>query len=62
MDFVENEIYVDREGNEYKFLRKIGGVAIFEPLDSKRKRIVQHFSGRYRWDDQDHPRDIIGKK
>lgn len=60
MNFVENEIYVDREGKEYKYLYKIGGVTIFESADGK--RAVQHFSGRYRWDDKDHPRDIIGKK
>lgn len=60
MVFVENEVYVDREGNEYKYLYKTGGVTVFESADDK--RIVQHFSGRYRWDDQDHPRDIIGKK
>jgi hypothetical protein len=60
MVFVENEVYVDREGNEYKYLYKTGGVTVFESADGK--RFVQHFSGRYRWDDQDHPRDIIGKK
>jgi hypothetical protein len=60
MEFVENEIYVDRQGNEYKYLHKVGGVTVFEDKDGS--RIVQHFSGRFRWDDQDHPRDIIGKK
>jgi len=60
MDFVENEIYVDREDNEYRYLYKTGGVTVFESTDNK--KVVQHFSGRYRWDDQDHPRDIIGKK
>jgi hypothetical protein len=60
MNFVENEIYVDRDGNEYRYLYKTGGVTVFESTDNK--KVVQHFSGRYRWDDQDHPRDIIGKK
>jgi hypothetical protein len=60
MQFTENETYVDRTGNEYVYLYKIGGVVVFKSADGK--RIVQHFSGRYRWDAQDHPRDIIGKK
>ena len=60
MNFVENEIYVDRDGNEYRYLYKTGGVTVFESTDNK--KVVQHFSGRDRWDDQDHPRDIIGKK
>jgi hypothetical protein len=46
MEFVENEIYVDRQDNEYKYLHKVGGVTVFEDKDGS--RIVQHFSGRFR--------------
>ena len=60
MNFVEHEFYIDREAKEYKYLYKTGGVTVFESTEGK--RIVQHFSGRFRWDDKDHPRDIIGKK
>lgn len=61
MNFVENEIYLDREGKEYKYLHKAGGVIIFEDLQTG-NNIAQHSSGRYRWDDVEHPRDIVGKK
>ena len=60
MEFVEGAIYADRRGNEYKYLYKSGGVIIFR--DSADRLIAQHFSGRFRWDNQDHSRDIIGKK
>jgi hypothetical protein len=61
MEFVANEIYVDREGNEYRYLERRSGVQIFESVESG-DRLVLNLVGRFRWDDQDHPRDIIGKK
>ena len=61
MEFVANEIYVDREGNEYRYLERRSGVQIFESVESG-NRLVLNLVGRFRWDDQDHPRDIIGKK
>jgi hypothetical protein len=61
MNFVENDIYLDREGKEYRFIAKVGGVTKFEDIKSG-KTIVQHQSGRYRWDDNDHPKDIVTKK
>ena len=61
MEFVANEIYVDREGNEYRYLERRSGVQIFESVESG-DRLVLNLVGRFRWDDRDHPRDIIGKK
>lgn len=61
MEFVANEIYVDREGIEYRYLERRSGVQVFESVESG-DRLVLNPVGRYRWDDQDHPRDIIGKK
>ena len=61
MEFVANEIYVDREGKEYRCLERRSGVQIFESVESG-DRLVLNLVGRFRWDDQDHPRDIIGKK
>jgi len=61
MEFVANEIYIDREGNEYRYLERRQGVQVFESVVTS-KKIVLNLIGRYRWDDQDHPRDIIGKK
>jgi len=57
MEFVEGGIYADRRGNEYKYLYKSGGVIVFK--DSVGRLIAQHYSGRFRWDDQEHSRDII---
>ena len=61
MNFVEGEIYLDREGKEYKYLHKSGNVVVFEETTTG-NRIVQHSSGKFRWDDEEHPRDIVGKK
>ena len=61
MEFVANEIYVDREGVEYRYLERRSGVQVFENVDTN-QRLVLNSQGRFRWDDQDHPRDIIGKK
>jgi len=61
MEFVANEIYIDREGNEYIYLERHGSVQVFESVENG-NRLVLNSVGRFRWDDQDHPRDIIGKK
>lgn len=61
MEFIANEIYIDREGIEYRYLERHGGVLVFESIESG-DRLVLNSVGRFRWDDQDHPRDIIGKK
>ena len=61
MEFVANEIYVDRDGNEYRYLERRSGVQIFESVESG-DRLVLNLVGRFRWDDRDHPRDIIVNK
>ena len=61
MEFVANEIYLDREGVEYRYLERRGGVQVFESVETN-QRLVLNSQGRFRWDDQDHPRDIIGKQ
>jgi hypothetical protein len=61
MEFVANEIYLDREGVEYRYLERRGGVLVFESVETN-LRLVLNSQGRFRWDDQDHPRDIIGKQ
>jgi hypothetical protein len=61
MEFVANEIYVDREGVEYRYLERRSGVQVFESVETN-QRLVLNSQGRFRWDNQDHPRDIIGKK
>jgi hypothetical protein len=61
MEFVANEIYVDRVGKDYRYLERRGGVLVFESVESG-DRLVLNLVGRFRWDDRDHPRDIIGKK
>jgi hypothetical protein len=59
--FEQDKIYLDREGNEYRYLHKSGNVLSFENVNTG-THIAQHSSGRYRWDDKDHPRDIIMEK
>jgi hypothetical protein len=61
MEFVANEIYVDREGVEYRYIERRSGVQVFESVETN-QRLVLNSQGRFRWDDQDHPRDVIGKK
>jgi hypothetical protein len=61
MEFVANEIYVDREGVEYRYIERRSGVQVFESVETN-QRLVLNSQGRFRWDNQDHPRDIIGKK
>jgi hypothetical protein len=61
MNFVENDTYLDREGKEYKFLRRSGSVLIFEDIQNA-KNIVLNSVGKYRWDNQDHSKDIVSRK
>lgn len=60
MKFVEGKIYIDREDKKYRYLSSSGSVVRFEDLQTG-KTIVNHQSGRYRWDDIDNPRDIIAE-
>ena len=58
MKFLEGKIYLDRENKKYRYVTSVGGVTKFEDLQTG-KMIVNHQSGRYRWDDIDNNRDII---
>ena len=59
LTFVKDEVYVDRINNAYLFIEKRGGVTVFEDLLQHRE--LRNINGRYRWDDKDDDRDIIGK-
>ena len=59
LTFVKDEVYVDRKNNAYVFIEKRGGVTVFEDLLKHREH--RNINGRYRWDDKDDDRDIIGK-
>jgi hypothetical protein len=61
MTFVAGETYISREGKEYIYIERRQGVQIFECAETK-TRLLLNLVGRYRWDDQDHPCDIIGNK
>ena len=60
MNFIVGEIYKDRDDNHYEFIERHGGVTIFINIKTG-ERVIQHMSGRFRWDDIDTSRDIIGK-
>lgn len=59
LNFVKGEVYIDRKNNAYTFIEKRGGVIIFEDLLMKRE--CRNGEGRYRWDNKDDDRDIIGE-
>jgi len=59
LTFVKDEVYVDRKNNAYVFVEKRSGVTVFEDLLQHRE--VRNQDGRYRWDNKDDDRDIIGK-
>ena len=59
-DFVQGEIYHDRAGNSYTYVRRgltASTVLIFE--DATGKRTCRHESGNFRWDDQQTELDIL---
>lgn len=60
MEFNASKIYTDRQGKDYKFSHKSGGVLVFECLDGG--KLLTNPEGRYRWDKQDHPEDIISER
>ena len=61
MTFVAGGTYISREGIEYVYIERRSGVQVFECIDTK-TRLVLNLAGRFRWDDKDHPCDIIGNK
>jgi len=62
MNFIQNEIYISREGKEYVYVERRGGVLIFDPILSEENRLLTNLNGQFRWDNQDHPFDIIKVK
>jgi hypothetical protein len=61
MQFIANEIYLSRDGREYVYCERRSNVHIFKTVDLGESHVV-NINGRWRWDDVDHPSDIIGKK
>jgi hypothetical protein len=61
MNFVQGKIYVTRDGEEHLYVERRGGVLVFESVNTQ-TRLLTNLDGRFRWDAQDHPRDIIGNK
>jgi hypothetical protein len=60
MTFIENEIYVDRDNTQYRYIERRGGVTVFMNLMTN-ERAIRNSVGRFRWDDLDTSVDIIGK-
>ena len=60
MTFIENEIYIDRDNTQYRYIERRGGVTVFFNLTTN-ERAIRNSVGRFRWDDQDTSIDIIGK-
>ena len=60
MEFVQGEIYMTRDAREFTYLERRGGVLVFESVGENEERLLTNLAGRYRWDDQVHPNDIIG--
>jgi hypothetical protein len=60
MTFVEDEYYLDRDNTQYIYVERRGGVTIFLNLTT-RERAIRNSVGRFRWDNQDTPVDIVGK-
>jgi hypothetical protein len=60
MTFIENEIYIDRDNTQYRYIERRGGVTVFMNLTTN-ERAIRNSVGRFRWDDQDTSIDIIGK-
>lgn len=51
--------YIDRVGRVYSFVRKSGGVTVFEDVNGK--PTCRNDKGLYRWDDKQTDEDIINE-
>jgi hypothetical protein len=60
MTFIENEIYVDRNNTQYRYIERRGGVTVFIIFGTE-QRTIRNSVGRFRWDELDTSVDIIGK-
>lgn len=60
MKFIIGNTYFDRANNEWECIRSVfGSLPTFKGHNGK--VIVQNINGRYRFDDIDHERDLIGE-
>jgi hypothetical protein len=60
LTFIQEKIYIDREGTKYIFVERRAGVTIFKEYDGG-KNHVKNLNGQYRWDNKEDMRDIIGE-
>jgi|LakMenEpi03Aug12_release.lakeMendotaPanAssembly.Ray.scaffolds.fasta_scaffold3438345_1 hypothetical protein len=60
LTFIQDKIYIDREGTKYVFIERRASVTIFKEYDGG-KNHVKNLNGRYRWDNKEDMRDIIGE-
>ena len=60
MEFIVDEIYVDRDNTQYRYIERRGGVTVFMNLTTN-ERAIQNSVGRFRWDDLDTSIDIVRK-
>jgi hypothetical protein len=60
MEFIVDEIYVDRDNTQYRYIERRGGVTVFMNLTTN-ERAIRNSVGRFRWDDLDTSIDIVGK-
>ena len=62
MEFVKDQVYLTREGREYFFVERRGGILVFDTEDKNSRRLLTNLNGKFRWDEEDHPYDIVSKK
>jgi len=60
LTFIQDKIYIDREGTKYIFIERRAGVTIFKEYNGS-KNHVKNLNGQYRWDNKEDMRDIIGE-
>ena len=60
LTFIQEKIYIDREGTKYIFVERRAGVTIFKEYDGG-KNHVKNLKGQYIWDNKEDMRDIIGE-
>jgi len=61
-EFIKDEVYLTREGREYLFVERRGGVLVFDTDAESTRRLLTNLNGQFRWDNKEHPCDIVGKK
>ena len=62
-DYVIGQIYIDRLGREYTFVRRgISSSAVKVFKDSSGQLTCRNENGMYRWDDEKTNEDIVNEK